>query len=57
VLTRGLKYNLNWTIRTVLGNWKSAFIKIFSNFLGKGDMEFDKKLALAKKEMPDLFKE
>lgn len=57
VLTRGLKYNLNWTIRTVLGNWKSALIKIFSNFLGKGDMEFDKKLALAKKEMPDLFKE
>jgi len=55
VLTRGLKYNLNWTIRTLLGNWKSALIKIFFNFLGKGDMEFDKKLELAKKEMPALF--
>jgi len=55
VLMRGLKYNINWTIRTVTGNWKSALAKLLFNFLGKGDMEFDEKLALAKKEMPALF--
>ncbi|RJQ53844.1 MAG: radical SAM protein [Nitrospiraceae bacterium] len=55
VITRGLKYNVRWTARTVLGNWKSAFAKILFNFLGKGDMEFDKRLKLARKEMPALF--
>jgi radical SAM superfamily enzyme YgiQ (UPF0313 family) len=55
VLTRGLNYNLNWTVRTVAGTWKSALTKFFFNFLGKGDMEFDKRLALARKEMPGLF--
>jgi hypothetical protein len=56
VLTRGLKYNLNWTVRTVLGNWRSALSKLLFNFLGKKDMEFDKRLELAKKKMPTLFK-
>jgi radical SAM superfamily enzyme YgiQ (UPF0313 family) len=56
VLTRGLKYNLNWTVRTVLGNWRSALSKLLFNFLGKKDMEFDKRLELARKEMPALFK-
>jgi radical SAM superfamily enzyme YgiQ (UPF0313 family) len=55
VLTRGLKYNFNWTIRTVMGNWKSALSKVLSNFLGKKDMEFDERLALARKKMPALF--
>ncbi|MBI4849423.1 MAG: B12-binding domain-containing radical SAM protein [Nitrospirae bacterium] len=55
VLTRGLKYNFNWTARTVLGNWKSALAKLLFNFLGKSDMEFDKRLELARKEMPGLF--
>jgi radical SAM superfamily enzyme YgiQ (UPF0313 family) len=56
VIARGLKYNVKWTARTVLGNWKSALAKILFNFLGKGDMEFDKRLRLARKEMPALFK-
>ena len=55
VLARGLKYNVNWTIRTVTGNWKSALAKLLFNFLGKGDMEFDRKLDIARKEMPGLF--
>jgi hypothetical protein len=55
VLTRGLKYNLNWMLRTVTGNWRSGFTKLTSNFLGKGDMEFDERLAVARKEMPELF--
>ena len=56
VLTRGLKYNINWTVRTVTGNWKSALAKLLFNFHGKSDMEFDKRLELARKEMPELFK-
>ncbi|MBI5408326.1 MAG: B12-binding domain-containing radical SAM protein [Nitrospirae bacterium] len=55
VLTRGLNYNINWTMRTVLGNWKSALAKVLFNFLGKSDMEFDKGLELARKNMPALF--
>jgi radical SAM superfamily enzyme YgiQ (UPF0313 family) len=55
VLMRGLKYNLHWTVRTVTGNWKSALAKLLFNFLGKGDMEFDERLALARKEKPALF--
>jgi anaerobic magnesium-protoporphyrin IX monomethyl ester cyclase len=55
VIARGLKYNVKWTVRTVLGNWRSALAKILFNFLGKGDMEFDKRLKLARKEMPALF--
>jgi radical SAM superfamily enzyme YgiQ (UPF0313 family) len=57
VLTRGLKYNLNWTVRTVTGNWKSALSKVLFNFLGKKDMEFDERLALARKKMPALFED
>jgi radical SAM superfamily enzyme YgiQ (UPF0313 family) len=56
ILARGLNYNVNWTVRTVLGNWKSALAKLLFNFLGKGDMEFDERLKLARKEMPALFK-
>ena len=56
VITRGLNYNINWTVRTVAGNWRAAVSKLLSNFLGRGDMEFDKRLALAKKTMPALFK-
>jgi len=55
VLTRGLKYNFKLTVRTVTGNWKSALAKVLFNFLGKKDMEFDERLALARKEMPELF--
>jgi radical SAM superfamily enzyme YgiQ (UPF0313 family) len=55
VITRGLNYNVRWTLRTVLGNWRAAVSKLFSNFLGKGDREFDRRLAVAKKTMPALF--
>lgn len=55
VITRGLKYNIRWTGRALIANWKSAFLKILFNFLGKGDIEFDKRLKLARKEMPALF--
>jgi hypothetical protein len=36
-------------------NWKTALAKLLFNFLGKGDMEFDERLELAKKNMPALF--
>jgi radical SAM superfamily enzyme YgiQ (UPF0313 family) len=55
VLARGLNYNVKWTVRTVFGNWRSAISKFFTNFLGKGDIEFDRRLALARKTMPALF--
>jgi len=55
VLARGLKFNINWTVRTLTGNWKSALAKVLFNFLGKGDMEFDRKLEIARKQMPELF--
>jgi radical SAM superfamily enzyme YgiQ (UPF0313 family) len=55
VLSRGLRFNFNWTWRTITGNWKSALSKLLFNFLGKKDMEFDERLAVAKKEMPALF--
>lgn len=57
VLTRGLKYNVNWTVRTVTGNWKSAMSKLLFNFLGKKDMEYDERLKLARKRMPELFED
>jgi len=55
VITRGLNYNVNWTCRTVMYNWKTALAKLLFNFLGKGDMEFDERLESAKKNMPALF--
>ncbi|MBI4699541.1 MAG: B12-binding domain-containing radical SAM protein [Nitrospirae bacterium] len=57
IMTRSLNYNLKWTFRTVLGNWRSALSKLISNYLGKGDAEYDRKLSLAKKDMPGLFEE
>lgn len=55
LITRSLNYNVNWTVKTILGNWKSALAKFLFNFLSKGDMDFDKQLALARKKMPALF--
>jgi radical SAM superfamily enzyme YgiQ (UPF0313 family) len=55
LITRSLNYNLGWTVRTVVGNWSSALAKFFFNFLSKGDMEFNERLAQARKEMPSLF--
>lgn len=55
LIMRSLNYNVKWTVKTVIGNWKSALAKFLFNFLSKGDMEFDERLKLAKKEMPSLF--
>lgn len=55
LIARSLNYNIKWTARTVFGNWRSALAKLLFNFLSKGDMEFNERLALAKKEMPSLF--
>jgi len=55
IMARSLNYNVKLTVRTIFGNWKSALTKLVSNYLGKGDMEFDERLALARKEMPALF--
>jgi len=55
ILSRSLNYNLRLTVRTVLGNWRSALIKLISNYLGKGDMEYDRRLSLARQKIPDLF--
>jgi hypothetical protein len=54
---RSLDYNINWIVRTILGNWKSTFARLVSKYLGKSDLEFDQRLTLAKKNMPELFKE
>lgn len=55
LITRSLDYNMKWTVRTVLGNWRSALTKLFFNFLCRGDMEYNERLLLARKEMPSLF--
>jgi radical SAM superfamily enzyme YgiQ (UPF0313 family) len=55
ITMRSLDYRFNWIIRTILGNWKSTLTRLVSKYLGRGDLEFDQRLALAKKNMPDLF--
>lgn len=55
IITRSLNYSVRLTSKTVFGNWRSAISKIVFNFLGKGDIEYDKKLRLAKQTMPELF--
>jgi radical SAM superfamily enzyme YgiQ (UPF0313 family) len=55
IITRSLNYNIRLTLMTVFGNWRSALSKIVSNYLGKGDMEYDQRLLLARKTMPELF--
>ncbi len=44
LMTRSLDYNINWTIRTIHGNWRSAVSKFISNYLGKNDLKYGKKL-------------
>jgi radical SAM superfamily enzyme YgiQ (UPF0313 family) len=55
VISRSLQYNFKLTMRTLLTNWRSALSKLISNYLGKGDLEYDQKLVIAKREMPELF--
>lgn len=40
-----------------MGNWRPTLSRLVSKYLGKADMEFDRRLALAKENMPELFKE
>ena len=56
IMSRSLNYNVKLTMRTVFGNWRSALSKLISNYLGKGDFKYDQQLALAKKNIPELFK-
>jgi len=55
ITARSLNYRIDWIARTVLGNWKSALSRLVSKYLGRSDLEFDQRLALAKKNMPELF--
>ncbi len=55
VTIRSLNYRPDWIIRTILGNWRSTLSRLVSKYLGKGDLEFDQRLALARKNMPELF--
>jgi len=55
VMSRSLNYNMRLTLRTVFGNWRSALSKIISNYLGKGDMDYDQRLTMAREKMPELF--
>jgi len=55
LISRSLNYNIRLTLRTLLGNWRSALTKLIFNYLGKSDMEYDQKLSFAKQKMPELF--
>jgi radical SAM superfamily enzyme YgiQ (UPF0313 family) len=55
ITTRALDYNISWTVRTIRGGWKSAISRVIYNFLGRGDLEYDRRLALARKNMPAIF--
>ncbi|KPK02432.1 MAG: hypothetical protein AMK71_02280 [Nitrospira bacterium SG8_35_4] len=55
--SRALDYRINWIFRTITGNWRSTFARLISSYLGKGDLEYDQRLKLAKQEMPELFEE
>jgi hypothetical protein len=55
ITARSLNYDVNYISRTVLGNWRTTLSRLVSRYLGKADMEFDQRLALARRTMPDLF--
>ncbi|GAB4540053.1 MAG: hypothetical protein Fur0020_09060 [Thermodesulfovibrionia bacterium] len=55
IMSRALNYNVRLTLKTIFGNWRSAVSKLLSNYLGKGDMEYDERLSLARERMPELF--
>jgi radical SAM superfamily enzyme YgiQ (UPF0313 family) len=57
IAARSLDYKLKWILRTVTGNWRATLARFTSRYLGKGDLEFDQRLEMAKKNMPELFKE
>lgn len=44
LIMRSLDYSIIWTLRTIQGNWRSAVSKFVSNYLGKNDLKYGKKL-------------
>ncbi|MBI5194920.1 MAG: hypothetical protein HZA10_01200, partial [Nitrospirae bacterium] len=56
LIARSLDYKPDWIIRTIEGNWRSAVSKFVSNYLGKNDLKYGKKLTYLRKTMPELFK-
>ncbi len=57
VTMRSLNYRPDWIIRTILGNAKPTLARLASKYLGKSDLEFDQRLELARKRMPELFED
>lgn len=57
ITARSLNYRADWITRTVIGNGTSTLSRLVSKYLGRSDLEFDKRLTLAKKNMPELFEE
>jgi radical SAM superfamily enzyme YgiQ (UPF0313 family) len=55
ITTRGLKYNILLTIKSVLYIWRSAVSIVLSNFLDAQDVKYDEKLKLFRKIKPALF--
>jgi len=55
VITRSFDYNIRWTAKIIFANWKAALAKLIFNYLGRSDLEYDQRLALARKNMPELF--
>ncbi len=55
ITTRGLKYNILLTVKSVIYIWRSAMSIVLSNFLDEEDVKYDEKLKLFKKIKPALF--
>jgi radical SAM superfamily enzyme YgiQ (UPF0313 family) len=55
VTSRALNYRMDWIVRTILGNGRSTLARLVSSYLGRGDLEYDQKLTMAKQKMPELF--
>jgi radical SAM superfamily enzyme YgiQ (UPF0313 family) len=50
LIMRSLDYNIIWTLRTIQGNWRSAVSKFISNYLGKNDLKYGRKLTSFKEK-------
>lgn len=50
LIMRSLDYNIIWTLRTIKGNWRSAVSKFISNYLGKNDLKYGRKLTSFKEK-------
>lgn len=55
LIARSVNYNIKLTIRTLMGNWRSALSKLIFNYLGMKDIEYTKRLVSLRKTMPALF--